>query len=123
MKQLVIEKECLGFPICARVDIPADGLAVLLTGGCKPHVGAVSAAEPGGDVQTTQFAGHCEGVVSAQWARALRDRYDTRAAVVCGIHYDALSRAGIEEVLNCCNLLLQDILASIGKIRRKPCDH
>ena len=117
MKQLVIEKECRGFPICARVDIPADGLAVLLTGGCRPHVGAVSAAEPGGDVQTTQFTGHREGVVSAQWARALCDRYQTSAVVVCGIHYDDLPREGIEEILNCCNLLLQDVFSSIDKIR------
>lgn len=117
MKQLVMERECLGRPICVQVDIPADGLAVLLTGGCRPHVGAVSAAEPGKDTQTTQFTGHREGIVSERWAQALCTRYETPAVVCCGIHYDALSREGIEEVLNCCNLLLQDIFTSIDKIR------
>lgn len=43
MKQLVMERECLGHPVRVQIDIPADGLAVLLTGGCKPHIGAVSA--------------------------------------------------------------------------------
>lgn len=117
MKQLVIEKDCLGFPLCARIDIPADGLAVLLTGGSKPHIGAVSAAEPGEGTQTTQFTGHREGVVSEQWAQALCARYRTPAVVCCGIHYDNLSREGLEAVLNCCSALLQDIFASIDKIR------
>ena len=99
MKQLVMERECLGHPVHVQIDIPADGLAVLLTGGCKPHIGAVSAAEPGRATQTTQFAGHRDGAVSG------------------GIHYDDLSREGLEEVLNCCNLLLQDVFTSIDKIR------
>lgn len=117
MKQLVMERECLGHPVRVQIDIPADGLAVLLTGGSKPHIGAVSAAEPGRATQTTQFAGHRDGAVSEQWAQALCARYDAPAVVCCGIHYDDLSREGLEEVLNCCNLLLQDVFTSIDKIR------
>lgn len=115
MRQFFIEKECLGYPICARIDILAEGLAVLLTGGCKPHIGAVSTAEPGQQVLTTQFAGHREGVISQQWAQALCSRYETPTVVSCGIHYDCISHDGIDEVLDCCHLLLQDILISIEK--------
>lgn len=118
MKQLVIEKECLGYPICARIDIPAEGLAVLLTGGCKPHIGAVSSIEPGQEVLTTQFTGHREGVISQQWAQALCSRYNTPTVVSCGIHYNNLSREGINEVLDCSFSLLQEVFTSIDRINR-----
>lgn len=88
-----------GWPIRAELTKLDDGLHILLTGGCKSHIGSVTVAEPDGAEQTIALPGHREAEVSRCWAAALARRYHCRAVVVCGIHYDNLTRPQLVEVL------------------------
>ena len=108
-----LEETVLGFPITARLARLDDGVSVLLTGGSRTHVGAVTVAHPEGGLETVRVPGHKDHLVSEPWAAALRDRTGQRAAVTCGIHYDNASREDIREILSAADRMLSLLLAGL----------
>ena len=56
-----IEKGLLGRKITARLQFLDEGLNVLLTGGEKSHIGAVSGRVPGQEPVDIELPGHREG--------------------------------------------------------------
>ena len=88
-----------GYPIRCTVARLDTGVHVLLTGGCKSHIGAVSTAEPDGEVQTQLFPGHKDQYISEPWAKAICEKTGERACVICGIHYDNADKVQIWEFL------------------------
>lgn len=110
----VLERELYGRPITVRLERLDEGVHVLLTGGHRTHIGAVSLAEPEGTVETRVFPGHKDQYVSEPWALALAARTGQRACVVCGIHYDNASPAQIREILACTGALLEEALGTLS---------
>ncbi len=90
-----------------------EGMLVLLTGGCRSHIGAVSTGEPEGRVQTQSFPGHRDQVISEPWARRLAAVLGQRVTVICGIHYHKPTRAQLQEILRGAEALLEDLLGHI----------
>lgn len=113
MKEWLFQTQWRGYSIEARVHLLDAGLHVLLTGGCRTHVGAVSYSFPGESVQTIQFPTHREGVVSEQWAKALCEHLHCPVVVNCGIHYDRVSKADIREIVSAAEQLLGNVMTEI----------
>lgn len=90
-----------------------QGMLVLLTGGCRSHIGAVSTGEPEGRVQTQCFPGHRDQVISEPWARRLAAVLGQRVTVVCGIHYHKPTGAQLQEILHTAEALLEELLERI----------
>ncbi len=68
-----------------------DDLAVTITGGERPHVGATALAWPvgdGWDGNCLTAPGHREGEVALECAAALCQALDCTVQVTCGIHVD-----------------------------------
>lgn len=64
---MTIERQALGWPLRAELTSLDNGITVLLTGGCRTHIGCVTAAEPGGAPPHDGFSwasgeGGCGGV-------------------------------------------------------------
>jgi hypothetical protein len=115
MKRAMVEEVLFGCPIrgeCTRLD---DGIHVLLTGGCRTHVGAVSVACPGGEVETLQRPTHRDGVVSSRWAGVLCQRLDAPVTVACGIHYDGVDRGDIAQIVAACDRLLEALCCLLAE--------
>ncbi len=110
MSPVVLSVRVLERDICVRAIFLDEGMSVLLAGGDKTHIGAVSIKEPGRSVVTVCLEGHREDCISERWAVALGEAIDQTVCVQCGIHYDYLSRSGIEQVLEACNQLLEKIM-------------
>lgn len=113
MKEFQQKTELFGHSIEARCTILDDGLHVLLTGGSRTHVGALSYAFPGEHekIQTIQFPEHRDGAVSERWAGRLCQRFRMPVVVNCGIHYDHVNRADIERILAAAEDLLEQVEA------------
>lgn len=107
------EEVLFGYPIRCQVTRLDDGVHVLLTGGCRSHIGAVSIAEPGTAAETTVFPGHKDQFVSEPWAEALAEKTGQRACVVCGIHYDDATQEQITQILRCTERMLRQVLEKI----------
>lgn len=114
MKERLFETRWRDDSIEARVHLLDVGVHVLLIGGCRTHVGAVSHASPGECVQTIQFPTHREGVVSEQWAKALCEHLHCPVVVNCGIHYDHVSKADIMEIVSVTEHLLCNVMTEIA---------
>lgn len=113
MKDLCLKTELMGYTIEARCSVLDVGIHVLLIGGCRTHVGAVSYAFPGQQVQTIQFPTHREGIVSECWAKRLCQQFQTPVVVNCGIHYDNVTRDDIQEIVNATQVLLNQAEAEL----------
>lgn len=105
-----IEKSILGRKIRVRLQFLDEGVNVLLTGGHKSHIGAVSGRIPGQDPVDIELPGHKEGILAKQWSQELVKAWKMPVWVECGIHYENLSKEGIGQVLDSCGQMLQEIL-------------
>lgn len=103
-------REVLGYPLRVQAQRLDEGVHVLLTGGSRSHIGAVSVAEPGKEPETRVFPGHKDQFIAEPWAKALAEKTGERTIVVCGVHYDGVTRAEIAEILNQAERLLRELL-------------
>ena len=110
---MVLEETLFGYPIRCQATKLDSGVHVLLTGGCKSHIGAVSIADPGKAPETHVFPGHKDQFVSEPWAKAITEQTGQRTCVVCGIHYDNAAPAQIDEILQCTGRMLEQLLKEI----------
>lgn len=105
-----IKRTLMGRQIRARVHFLDHGINVLLTGGDRSHIGAVSGRIPGQDPVDIQLPGHEEGILARDWAEKLEAARGEPVWVECGIHYEKLSREGIAQVVKTCGEMLEEIL-------------
>lgn len=107
---LVFEEWLFDCPITCRATGLHQGLHVLLTGGQRTHVGAISTARPGQTAKTQCFPGHKDQFVSAPWAEKLAEKLGEPVTVVCGIHYDDATGEQIARILSCTDGMLKKLL-------------
>ncbi len=112
--EFAVTHTLMGREITARVIQLPKGIQVTLSGGDLPHIGAVSIAEPDGNISTNQFPSHREGGIAAEWAAALVNAGLAPAVVAVGIHYDNLSREGIAAVVQETQAMLAEVLARLN---------
>lgn len=91
------------------------GMQVTVTGGDKTHVGAVGIIDNEGNEKIITFPGHKETVICNQWGQVLYNCFKVPVVVTAGIHYDSISQETIQQVLQACSFLLEQIKSSICK--------
>ena len=112
------------YDIEAHVRSVGEDLLVVISGGEKPHIGAVAAAQPrpslkdpfvtSATASVICYVGHKEDDLAKHAAENLAASFNTRVVVTAGIHWDDLSEKGIQKVvLNSRELL--DLV--IGRIK------
>ncbi|MBO4369159.1 MAG: hypothetical protein J5803_03555 [Desulfovibrio sp.] len=92
-------------------------IVCLLTGG-MPHIGAVAVQFTGEEGKSIVKAGHREGDISLSAARALSNAFDCTVTVLCGIHFDAISKNEIDDVLFLASNLVNDAIQSVSFDRK-----
>lgn len=115
MQRLSFERQALGLPINVTLSGCGNDTLVKITGGCSPHIGSVSVAywDSGEPVlRTLLLPGHRDDVVSDMFAEGLSRKLGATVTAVCGIHYEAPGRDGIEAVLACTRELLDEVLGA-----------
>ncbi|GEJ56240.1 prenylated flavin chaperone LpdD [Anaeromyxobacter diazotrophicus] len=99
------------------VRLGAD-LAVTLSGGDRPHVGAVAVSQPRADAGATTsvlaILGHREDELARQIAARLAAATRGVVTVACGIHLDRITPAEIEEVRRVSEELALELLARLA---------
>ena len=105
-------RRLFGYPITYTLHSLDDGVHVLLTGGCRSHIGAVSVAEQG-VMDTKVFPGHKDHFLSEPWALAISEKTGQRCCVVCGIHYDDATEEQIKAIVAAAGDLLAELLEKL----------
>lgn len=111
--RVITDKRSLfGHPIEYELTLLDQGIHVLLAGGAKSHIGAISVAE-GEWAETKTFSGHKDHLLSEPWAKAIAQKTGQRCAVICGIHYDGVSKADIAAIVAAAEELLAELLRTL----------
>jgi len=76
-------------PYDIHIEIRQAGADIVaaVTGGTRPHVGAVALADPSG-VKVLQSAGHKDAVLAEMFAQSLYEKYRVNVCVSAGVHVD-----------------------------------
>ncbi|MBQ9268632.1 MAG: hypothetical protein IJ206_03835 [Oscillospiraceae bacterium] len=112
-RMIHLEKNLYGRPIRVTAHRLDEGIHVLIIGGDRTHVGAVSWAEPGLPPETKLFPGHKDHYITEKWAGKLAQTVGARAVVACGIHYDGAEPEQIREILRTAEALLEELCREI----------
>lgn len=108
----IIKESLFGYDIRAKITRLDIGMHILITGGCRTHIGALGHQDEDG-LQIWEFAGHREGVICRQWLSECYKAWKMPVTVACGIHYDNLSGEGICRVLERSEQMCRECLERI----------
>lgn len=109
-KRIVSERKLYGYVICAEVTFLKEDIHVLLTGGSLPHTGAVSMYCNGRKDGVIQPEGHKDETLSDRWSRRLSEEFHCRTTVVCGIHYENLTKGEIVGIISVTEDMLEEVI-------------
>lgn len=107
------ETTVLGKAICIFLGKTSWGIDVLITGGDRPHIGAVTVVDDQARLHTQVFEGHKDNFISEEWAKILYGQYQVPIVVSVGIHYDGIDQAGIKTVMGAMKEQLECIVAGM----------
>lgn len=124
-RRTAASQPCLGQTLYAEAVFLGADLSAAVYGGDLAHVGSVSigipresltgSGEMSATVSTYNVTGHLDGHVGDRFAKALAARFNCRAAVTCGIHYDNAEPAALTEIREAADRLLSALLRALER--------
>ena len=115
------ETHCLGKRLWAKAEKLDQGWDVGLYGGDSTHVGAVTLAAPGEELQTLERSGHRDSALSVSWARQLEELLGQPVCVRCGVHFENFTKADLPAVFEAAQRLLETIERMMMHERDSAC--
>lgn len=93
-----------------------DDLCAVVTGGDKPHVGAISVYSKEEGIKTISLKNHKDYIIGEIFINSIKDSFNGNISVSCGIHIDNISKEQIEDVYECCNKIFQESKVELYKV-------
>jgi hypothetical protein len=110
----------------AAVRLIGRDVLVAIWGGEKPHIGAVSMAQPRPSLKDANvisatasvfcLVGHKEDELAKAASEILAAALNTQVVVTAGIHWDNISQDGIEKVIRNSEILVDMILNKLASL-------
>lgn len=104
------------YDLVARVRCVGDDLLVAIWGGGRPHIGAVSMAQPRASLKDPSklsatasvftYVGHKEDMLAKTASETLASALNKKVVVTAGIHWDDMEEKGIKRVIKNCEILV-----------------
>ena len=111
------------YTVHAEVRLLGADVLVILSGGTKPHIGAIAVAHPRPSLANEEivsstssvynFLGHKDHVIAQRLAEMLSSRLNRNVVAVAGFHIDNISQEGISRVVENCDELAKEIYQEI----------
>ena len=122
--QFRIKTEEAAYRLEASVQEIGNDLLVAIWGGDKPHIGAVTVAQPRPSLKDSSvlsatasvfcYVGHKDDVIAKESAEKLSAALNRNVTVTVGIHWDNIDEAGIKTVVENSQELVNTIIAEIS---------
>lgn len=109
MKSIDLHRKIYNKDILVSMAVTGTGTQIFVTGGDKPHIGAVTVIDPSGQENTICFPNHREDVIATKWAKRIYNVTSQPVVVSAGIHFDNASKEMIAEVVAETDLLLKEV--------------
>lgn len=85
-------------------------LCVTLSGGDRPHIGAVALSGPNGPSSALALPEHREGELARDIASRLASEFNVAACIACGVHLDGILPGEIQDVLEMADELTRELI-------------
>lgn len=122
--EFTLKTEEGAYDLEANVRLIGNDLLVAIWGGEKPHIGAVSVAQPRPSLEDENvtsatasvfcFVGHKEDELAKAVSEILAAALNTQVVVTAGIHWDNISEEGIQKVIRNSEILVDLILDKVS---------
>jgi predicted nucleotide-binding protein len=124
MMEFTLKTDEGAYDLEANVRLIGNDLLVAIWGGEKPHIGAVSMAQARPSLKDPNvtsatasvfcFVGHKEDELAKAASEILAAALNTQVVVTAGIHWDNMSKEGIQKVIRNSEILVDLILEKIA---------
>jgi predicted nucleotide-binding protein len=124
MMEFTLKTDEGAYDLEANVRLIGNDLLVAIWGGEKPHIGAVSVAQARPSLKDPNvtsatasvfcFVGHKEDELAKAASEILAAAMNTQVVVTAGIHWDNMSKEGIQKVIRNSEILVDLILEKIA---------
>ena len=88
-------------------------LSVTLSGGDRPHIGAVALGAPHTSPSALSLPRHREGELAQRIAARLAAEFHVAVCVACGVHLEGISPEEIQDVLAMADALTHELSAHL----------
>lgn len=105
---IIIEKKYKNITIRLEALYAGDDLCVLITGGDKSHIGAVSIYSKNDGVKTISLKHHKDYIIGEIFINEIKDISRGSISVSCGIHIDNITKSQIEDIYKLCNMVFEE---------------
>lgn len=115
------------FQVRAEAALIGDDLVVMLSGGDRPHIGAVAVGIPRPSLANREvtsatasvfaMVGHKEDDMARLVAREIAAALERNVVVTVGIHVDNISTEGIRSIEENCRSILEQLKEKLSKGR------
>ena len=122
--EIKVKTETGSCDIEAGVRLIGDDLLVAIWGGEKPHIGAVSVAQPRPSLRDPSktsatasvicLLGHKEDEIAKAVSEVLAAALDRQVVVTAGIHWDNIEPEGIQKIIRNSQIVVDLILDKLG---------
>jgi hypothetical protein len=86
-----------------------EDLCVIVTGGDKPHLGAVTVGSNNSESNTFCFPHHKEDSVTRLLYSVITETFNKNVVVCCGIHIDNIAKEEISSVISLCSEMIMEL--------------
>lgn len=114
VQKFLMQREVEGYVMEASVIKMPEDIHIVLMGGSRPHIGAISVFQRGKKVESFQLEGHKEEAVSKRWAEQISLAYEGTVTVACGIHYDQATKSLIQEIVKQTDEVLEEVIQKLN---------
>ncbi len=84
-------------------------LSVTLSGGDRPHIGAVALGQSDVSVRVLSVPGHREEILALRLAQDLATKIQATVCLACGIHLDRIRPEEIQDALELAEALVREL--------------
>jgi hypothetical protein len=98
-QRIILEAQRGRIRLCLTAAFMGRDLCVTLSGGDRPHIGAVALAGPRTPASALNLPRHREGDLARQMAEQLSAEFGIAVCIACGVHLDAILEHEIKAVL------------------------
>lgn len=92
--------------------IGAD-LIIILSGGDKEHLGAISYGGVNDKVGTIKFKNHMDDVISDMFSKEIEKVFNGNYAICAGIHLDNITKEEISQIKKLSRVLIEELILII----------
>ncbi|MGG7057764.1 hypothetical protein ACQPUZ_05640 [Clostridium tertium] len=106
---IIIEKDYRNINIKLELIEIGNDICIIISGGDRPHIGAISIYSKEEGIQTISLKNHKDYIIGEMCINNIKDMPLGNISVSSGIHLDDITKNQIDDVYKICNSIFKEL--------------